>query len=298
MILRVVLLLVCSCVLRGLADLPDQSNQSELSFKQNGNEFSFNTGVLKGCLRKNGSSYGVSPVVDIKSEKQIAAPLGLLTPYRLLDAKRRYLPDARGWKSHANLLQDGAVKVHWKADKKHPFNLTIVYRWMEANVLDSIVTVNAKKTLPNFEVFMTCYFAEFDLCYGSGKKGLVGADRKHGTWLCFPRDDKARKIISDGRWKHPPSAVDWVPIENYKYPLCLRANLESGLTGVMMAKPDECFAVLMPYHEEKHYSLYCSLFGYDIKEGKSATAVCRVVLGKDLSEKDAIEAYKNFVKKD
>ncbi len=276
--------------------LPGSQAVADLRFQASGNEFTFNTGELKGTLRQGGRSFGIFPVTHIRSGRQIAAPLGLLTPYRLLDAERRYLPDARDMAGSAELLEDGAVQVSWRADAGHPFDLCIVYRWATPLALDSTVTVTAKKMLPKFEVFMTCYFNRFDLCHGSGGEGLVAADRKLGEWLCFPRDDDARKIIGDGRWKHPPHPVEFIPVQNYTYPLCTRASLESGLTGIMMSRPGDCFAVLMPYHEESHYSLYCSLFGYDIEAGHGATAHCRVVIGSHLSEQDALRAYEEFSK--
>ena len=270
---------------------------ADLRFVKCGDAYAFDTGSLKGTLRKDGKSFGATPVIDVKSGINVAATLGLLTPYRLLDSNNRYLPDARGWKSSAKLLDNGSVEVKWIADDKHPFDLQIVYRWATPQTLDAVVSVSAKKSLSGFEVFMTCYFNGFNLCQGSGKDGLVGADLKYGHWLCFPRDDAARKVVADGRWKHPPNAVEFIPIENYKYPLCMRANLDNGLTGIMMSTPQDCFAVLMPHHEDKHYSLYCSLFGYDITAGQSATSKCRVVIGRNLSEKEMVKAYKEFVEK-
>ncbi|MDA3927271.1 MAG: hypothetical protein PF904_21580 [Kiritimatiellae bacterium] len=270
---------------------------ADLRFVESGAGYTFNTGSLKGTLRKDGKSFGAGPVIDLKSGINVAAPLGLLTPYRLLDAESRYLPDARGWKSSAKLQDDGAVKVKWQADKNHPFDLQIIYRWASLEVLDAIVTVRAKKFLPRFEVFMTCYFNGFNLCHGSGKDGLVGADHKYGDWLCFPRDDDARKIIDDGRWKHPPNAVEFMPVENYMHALGMRTSLDSGLMGLMMSSPKDCFAVLMPHHEDKHYSLYCSLFGYDIEADQSATAKCRVIIDRNLSEKDVVGIYEKFVGK-
>ncbi|MDD2599346.1 MAG: hypothetical protein PHO37_08990 [Kiritimatiellae bacterium] len=264
---------------------------ADLGFQEHGSGYQFDTGALKGELRKGGQSFGLAPVTDIKSGAQIAASLGLLTPYRLLDSERRYLPDVREWRSTAELLADGAVQVNWTADENHPFDLQIVYRWATAEALDATVTVSAKKLLPKFEVFMTCYFSGFNLCHGSGSQGLVAADRKLGDWLCFPRDNEARKIIADGRWKHEPNPVDFIPVENYKYPFGVRASLDNGLTSIMLAAPQDCFAVLMPHHEDNHYSLYLSLFGYDIKSGHSATARCRVVISRDISEKKAVELY-------
>ena len=52
----------------------------------------------------------------------------------------------------------------------------------------------------------------------------------------------------------------------------------------------------MPYGAEAHRSLYLSLFGRDFKDGESATARARLVIGRDLSDAQAIELYRTYLK--
>jgi hypothetical protein len=52
----------------------------------------------------------------------------------------------------------------------------------------------------------------------------------------------------------------------------------------------------MPYGEEGHRSIYLSLFGRDFKDGETATARSRLVIGRDLTDKRVIELYETYQK--
>ena len=116
---------------------------AELAFKDAGKEYRFDTGCLRGIFRAEGKSLGIGPVIDNRTGVTVAGVLGLFGPYRLLDADKRYLPDARDWPSASRRLPDNAVEVRWAADAQHPFDLQIVYRWTSTNALDAITTVTA-----------------------------------------------------------------------------------------------------------------------------------------------------------
>ncbi len=278
---------VCLLALAGLGDL---------AFKPAGKEFRFDTGALRGTLRSEGRSLGIGPVVDVSSGVTVAGGLALFGPYRLLDATRRYLPDGRDWASAAHLLPDGAVEVRWSADAHHPFDLEIVYRWMTATTLDAATTVTAHQPLRRFEVFFASYFQGFPLAYGTGADGLVEAKKELGDWLCFPRDAAAEAIIADGRWSLPPHPVTFKPVARYAGALGLRRDPKSKLMARIMSPPEECFAVLMPYGEDGHRSLYLSLFGCDFKDGEKATARARLVIGQDIADRQAILEYETYLK--
>ena len=270
---------------------------ADLRFGQVGNEYSFDTGALRGVLRSGGRSRGIGPVTDVATGVTFGSgTLGLLGPYRLLDAETRYLPDAREWASTARLLHDGAVEVRWTADAQHPFDLQIVYRWAATNALDAVTTVTARQPLRRFEVFMASYFQGFPAVYGYGDAGFVKVTKALGDWLSFPRDEAAEAVIADGRWLRPPHPVTFKPVARYAAALGLRRDAASGLTALMMAPPDECFAVLMPHGEDGHRSLYLSLFGRDIKSGETATARSRLMIGHDVSETQAILWYHAYLK--
>lgn len=285
-------LLGCICALLAV------SGRADLRFTQAGDEFAFDTGALRGTLRSGGRSRGIGPVLDVSSSKTVASgALGLFGPYRLLDADRRYLPDAREWASTAQLLADGAVEVRWAADAQHPFDLRIVYRWASSNALDAVTHVTAGQALRRFEVFFASYFdAGFPAVYGAGDKGFVEVTRAMGDWLSFPRDAAAEETIADGRWLRPPHPVTFKPVARYQRALGVRRDPATGLAGQMMARPADCFAVLMPYGEEGHRSLYLSLFGRDFKAGEAAAARARLVIARNLSDPQAAACYDAFLK--
>jgi hypothetical protein len=121
------------------------------------------------------------------------------------------------------------------------------------------------------------------------------ASREAGIWLAFPRDTAAVAILQDGRWKLEPHPVDWVIQPRLTYPLGLRRAPAPGLTGLLMAPPKDCFAVLTPYETEPHYSTYLSLFGSDIAAGATVRARSRLILRPRLSEAEAVALYQKYV---
>ncbi len=270
------------------------SGWAATGFVSEGKAYRFDTGALRGGLRSQGRSMGLGPVAA--GGVGVAAPLGLFSHYRLLDADNRYLPDARDWPSTAVQLTNGAVEVRWTADAQHPFDMRAVYAWAASNILDLSTTVVAHRELRRFEVFVASYFQGFPAAYGYGAGGFVEARQELGDWLAFTRDDAADALLADGRWLRPPHPVTFKPIARYAGALALRRDAASGLVGLVLAPPAECFAVLMPYGAEAHRSLYLSLFGRDFKDGESATARARLVIGRDLSDAQAIELYRTYLK--
>ena len=55
-----------------------------LAFVPAGNEYHFDTGVLRGTLRENGGSLGLKPLFDVATGTPLAGLFGLFSPYRLL----------------------------------------------------------------------------------------------------------------------------------------------------------------------------------------------------------------------
>jgi hypothetical protein len=235
-------------------------------------------------------------VVDCASGVNLARSVGLFSHYRLLDSTTRYSVAGWEWASTAEQLPDGAVAVHWTSDAVHPFDMAATYRWSASNALDVTTTVTAHKDLHRFEVFLASYFEGFATASAYTKQGFLEAKKEAGVWQAFPRDAGAERIITDGRWKRPPNPVDWQLRPALAAPLALRRDAKSGLVALVMAPPQDCFAVCMPYSEEPHCSLYLSLFGCDLKPGESATARARLVLGRDISDEQAVKLYESFIK--
>lgn len=281
-----------------LAALPSWA--VDLRFIPAGEEFQFDTGALRGTLRGGGKSTGLSAVFDCATGTNLAKSMGLFSHYRLLDSDTRYGTAAWDWPSSAKLLPNGVVEVLWQADADHPFDLKATYRWAASNALDVTTTVTAKKDLKKFESFLASYFSGFPqsrvFAKRDGKSEFIAAEQANGTWQAFPRDDDAVKIIGDGRWKRPPHPVEWNIMPLLAAPLGMRRDEATGLTALVMARPHDCFGVLTPFGEEGHRSLYLSLFGRDLKSGESVTAISRLVIGRGISDAQAVAMFESFMK--
>lgn len=272
--------------------------ESPAAFVAAGREFTFDTGSLRGTLRGGGQSKGLIPVLDTATGQPLTKSMGLFSPYRMFDDANRYGKAAWEWESEATRLRDGAVEVRWRADGAHPFDLTAVYRWSAANALDLALRVTARRALRRFEVFLASYFEGFPttVVYAGDRPAFVSAARDAGLWQMFPRDDAAVKTIQDGRWKHPPSPVDWTIRPKFAAGLAVRRDVERGLAAVLMTRAEECFAVATPQDGENHRSVYFSLFGRDLRAGESAETKSRLWLGRDLADAGVMELYAAFRK--
>jgi hypothetical protein len=268
------------------------------------NEFSFDTGMLRGKLRADGRSTGLSSVVHIASGTRLDRSMGLCGHYRVFSANHRYGTAAWDWASQATLTPDGAVEVRWTQAADRPFELRALYRWAARDALEVDTIVQAKIDLPQFESFLASYFAEGFTNASAyvrqspgteGKPGFMRAEPSSGTWLAFPRDDQAVSIIEDGRWKFEPNPVDWVIMPRLAGPLGLRRCPGNGVTCVLMSSPRDCFALMTPFEAEPHYSMYLSLFGRDLKAGEVAKARVRLVIGQKLFPEGVIQLFQRYL---
>jgi hypothetical protein len=265
------------------------------------NGFTFDTGVLKGKLRAGGKSTGLSSVVHLRTGVTLDSSMGLFGHYRVFSANKRYGTAAWDWSSEAKLRQDGSVEVRWPSADDRPFELRAVYRWAAPNILDLETSVLARTNLTKFESFLASYFAESftNSCVyvrSNGQSWLMSAEKSDGIWQAFPRDDQAVSIIQDGRWKFPPSPVDWVIRPHLAKPLGGRRCPANDLRALVMSPPQDCFAVLTPYGAEPHRSLYLSLFGKDLKAGETARARARLVIGTALAGKAIDLLYQTYLR--
>jgi len=268
---------------------PELAISRKLAFSASGtNEFTFDTGVLRGTLRAGGKSKGLSSVVHIPSGVTVDGSLGLLGHYRVFSANHRYGSAAWNWPSHARLRPDGSVKVRWLAAEDRPFELSAGYRWTAPDTLDLETTVQAKTNLLKFESFLASYFSPgfTNSCVyarTNGQSQLVKPDPNLPVWQAFPRDDQAVALIQDGRWTFAPSPVDWVIRPRFACPLGVRCSPTTDVYALVTAPAQDCFAVLTPIETEGHRSMYLSLFGQDLKAGQTARARARLVIGTHLA---------------
>ncbi|MEI8374620.1 MAG: hypothetical protein WCJ35_17480 [Planctomycetota bacterium] len=304
---RGILLFVMTAILlviRGRIAVAGDGPLSKLAFHREGKEFRFDTGVLKGTLGEGGKSFGIRPVTHIASGVQIAGAYGILSPYRILTSDARFGTAAWDWASKSELLADGAVNVRWLPDKEHPLEMKGVYRWAADNTLDLQLTVSPQRNLRRLEVFVASYFNGFPASLACVQQPVseisscrfMEAIKSGGDWQMFPRDDTAATICRDGRWARPPHPVTWKIMPRLAVPLALRRDAKSGLTAVLMSRPNDCFAISMPYGDEGHRSVYLSLFGNDLYARQDVSASVRLVIGTDITDDRAMELYRAYTK--
>jgi hypothetical protein len=304
-----------SVLLAGIVVSAAAAEPSKLAFQPAGEGYyQFDTGILQGKMRLDGKWQGISSLVYAPTETEIAKSPGLLSYYRVFSSNHRYGAAARDWPVDATLLPDGALELNFPAAEEHPLQLRGLFRWAAPDTLDLETTVTPQRAMPRFEVFLSNYVGQgFDgLVYVKPSRvnkkespGLLRADWHpllDGHYLMFPRDLAAIQIIYDGRWEYPPSPVQWAVSRYLAGPLLLRRDQAGGLTVMLMAPPDDCFAVAMPYNKTPpdniagHNSVYLSLFGRDLAAGEQVTTRCRLVVKKGLTDAAAIELYQQYLR--
>ncbi len=288
-----------------------------LAFKPAAEEgfYQFDTGFLRGKIRLNGKSQGITELVHSETGVAVAhggGLPGLLSYYRIFSTDARYGHAARDWPTVSQIRADGALEVRWAPATDHPLELTAIYRWSRPDTLDLETIIKPQKDMPRFEVFLSSYFmANFRArvyvkpnFFARGEPGFLAADVNpmvEGSYLMFPRDREAMLRIFDRRWEFPPDPVQWSVTRWLAAPLAMRRDETSGVVALLMTPPEDSFAIATPYNKTPpdgvagHQSLYLSLFGQDVPAGQSARARTRLVVGRNLSDQQAVEHYKRYL---
>jgi hypothetical protein len=267
--------------------------------------YEFDTGVLRGRLRGAGKDLGLTSTLHVSTGTILNGEYGILSYYRVFTTNKRYGHAAWDWPSTSKLLPDGAVQVIWPETDDRPFELAAIYRFRDDSTLDVETTVKADKDLSKFEVFLASYFNDvFPLpqvyvtaCTETeGKPAFLAAKKAFGNWQMFPRNDNVLPIIRDGRWQKEPNPVDWKIMPRMAMPIALRRGSEVTLTAILMAPPEDCFAIASPYESEGHYSMYFSLFGGDITAGQTSRARLRLIITSAASDREILDLYQKYMK--
>lgn len=263
------------CWLVTLAAAAAWAQGNRLRFEAAGNEFVFDTGVLRGKAREGGRAIGLTQVMHVPSGVTISSSMGLAGHYRVFTKGRRYGEGAWYWPGEARLDPQGELEVRWPAAEDRPFELGARYRWLAPDVLEVETRVNANEELADFESFFATYLSRnfnFAAALAGSPPQWIPASPEHGVWQMFPRDAAALGLIRDGRWKIPPSPVEWAIRPELAEPVAVRVARDLGVAVAVMAPREDCFAVAMPHHSEQHHSLYLSLFGRTIRAGETLRA--------------------------
>jgi hypothetical protein len=267
--------------------------------------YEFDTGILRGKLRESGKGLGLTSTVHVPTDTRLNGAYGILSYYRVFTTNKRYGHAAWDWPSSSKLLPDGAVQITWPKADERPFEMVAVYRFRDGSTLDIETIVKAGENLSKFEVFLASYFNEvFPLPQvyvaagpdAGGKPSFLTAKKSFGAWQMFPRNADVLPIIHDGRWQKQPNPVDWKIMPKLASPIALRRGSKGTPTAILMAPPDDCFAISTPYEGEGHYSMYFSLFGRDIKAGQTATAHLRLVIADVTSNQEILNLYNKYMR--
>lgn len=263
-----------------------QTCDVSLRFRPDGKRgFSFDTGILRGRLYADGRPLGLTEVYHIPTGARLDCSNGLLSHYRVFGNGRRFGDGAWNWLSTAKALEDGSVEIRWLAIER-PFEMCAIYRLTWPGVVQVQTTIWPWAELKGFEVFLASYFdAAFTNAVVSVRNGnddaFAEATPGKGDWQMYVRDDDARTLAEDGRWKIEPHPVAWTYPARLpeRWIQGLRRAPAFGLTVAVTAQTHSCFALATPHQTEGHFSTYVSLFGRNLPERKYASSFVELSLG-------------------
>src|SRR5258708_5845073 len=145
-----------------MAGLICPAADQRLSFHLDGtNNLTFDTGVVKGSVQKDGRGEALKPISFIEPNVAIDNNHGLFIPYRFLTPQRRYGFGSWEWPRTGTVLDNGGAELRWVGTPDRPFNFSTIYRWKTADALDLTVNFTPQTNLDEFELFLGSYFQKF-----------------------------------------------------------------------------------------------------------------------------------------
>lgn len=284
--------------------------------------WSFETSAMKGELSAipDAHLHGVTSLTQKSTGRQIVqGRLFCLHLYRVL-TRNHWLSQCRD-APHTGALEDGEVVIRWPKESLGPgIEGEARYRVSSENSIDLTVTLrNAERWHRDLELYTSNYF-DHSMSPGlytmTPHRGPVSATNPAAVtqpadnpatrfcYLVWPRDIFAAQKFTDGRWEYGThSPVPWAIGRWFAHPLGFYATRDRRTLAVVMAQPDDCFAVCTTYHSDDpkdgvahHNSLYHSLIGSDAGPRWQRTLRQRLVLT-DWTDEDApLKAFEAFAK--
>jgi hypothetical protein len=256
----------------------------------------FDTAVLSGTIRLDGSYHGVTRLVDKRSGRQlIDARYSALNLFKLMSVNQAM--DQPRTMPRTMQIGSSSAEATWGPTETHLATLIARYEVPEPNAVEVTITVRSQGTYAGYEVFLSNYFDKelrphvYLKPRGAGAPELALPtvnDVFRGTVLVFPRDPHAARHCLDGRWERSERStpvVQMCPVRYYGYCLGFQADPEQKLAVVLMAHPRDCYAISTRYHADQEadrltpYSAFdLSLFGDDFLPGGSRTVKVRLAL--------------------
>lgn len=203
---------------------------------------------------------------------------------------------------------DNGIRFVWHASATHRAQLELEYKFSFPNVIQMQFTVRAEADYRDYEVLVALYAP------AKSKPGLYVVDRErpieqigfadhealHGLYTFFPRDERAVRVLSDGRGGRK---YGWQVGFGRRYarPLVFRSMGDVDL--VMMGPAADVQAVGVTYEGDhdgvaRHDSAYLSYFGHDLHKGELLTSrACLVIGAFRQSQKAHLRLYHAFSEK-
>ena len=132
---------------------------------------------------------------------------------------------------------------------------------------------------------------------GSLKKDGLGGGLKPISFIepNLPIDNN-HGLIVPYRFLTPQNPNNWAMRPMLAGTLGIRQEPKSGVTVLIMAPPEDCFALSMSQQEAGLGAYYLSLFGKDVKRGQSLTGHARLVFGRNITDDQALEKYQQYLR--
>ncbi|REJ97881.1 MAG: hypothetical protein DWQ34_00655 [Planctomycetota bacterium] len=310
------LILWCAASLCSLygSTLPADDTQLTLSPGETESTFEFATDDMEGTIRLDGNYHGVSRLVDKRTGRQVidsrysALNLFKLMSVNLVMGQPRIM-------ERSIASEDNWAEVTWPETDSHLGELTARYEVSGRNSVDVIVRLRSNGNYAAYELFMSNYF-DGTLRPHVYLKPRIGDEPQlvlptvndvfRDTVLVFPRDPLAARHCVDGRWERSEGGVPFVqmcPVRRYGYCLAFLTDPEEQSAVVLMARPEDCYAISTRYHgdtEEDRLTDYSafdlSLFGDDVRPGDQRSIRVRLALTPlDDEMSQPLEMYRAFV---
>ncbi len=280
--------------------------------------FDFDTPVMSGSIKAEGSYHGVTHLVDKRSGKELTdARYSALNLFRLFSVNLGMgTPRTMKRKVHAT---ETAVEITWPATDEHHGEIVARYVVREPDTIDLRLTLRVKGTYAGYELLLPSYFDTTmipHICLEGRRRSskppevdLVVprlSEVYRGCSLVFPRDAHAARRPLDGRWERKefkmPTAP-FLPVRHYGQPVAFMADPEKRIAVVLMMRRASCSAISARYYAERPEDRATSytavdflVFGDDLLPGDVRTADVRLVLTPlDAAMSQPLKLYEKFL---
>ena len=278
----------------------DRRKPFALTFNPGSEAYDFETPQISGSIRPDGPYHGVSRLVDKNTGRQVIDPrYSALNLFRLFSINQAMgMPRTMEREIKPG---DNAIEIHWSPTDTHQGDITARYEIVEPNAIDLTVTVRSQGSYSGYEIFLSSYFDKIlkpqVYLKPRARGGKTGRPERvvpmfneafRDTVLVFPRDAHAARRCVDGRWDRSEGGaptVQMVPARYYGHCLAFLSDPDDQLGVVLMARPEDCYAISTRYYADDpkdrmtSYSAFdFSLFGNDFLPGVKRRVRVRLAL--------------------